>query len=218
MTERLPAAALQCRSRNVSANLPGKFGRAAFGLRAHSGWAALIVAAVSSGTVTVLARRRIELIDRDSPKQPFHAAEGLPLKQAEAIVHRSIECARRLAQAALRSAIGDLQTQGYAVVASGLLRSAARPLPALEEILESHALIHTAEGELFREALSYASEQCGVPVTSVKEREVFARALTTLGIADEKLKRRLSELGRQLGPPWREDQKLATIVAWLTLS
>ncbi|MCU1272838.1 MAG: hypothetical protein JWO48_269 [Bryobacterales bacterium] len=173
---------------------------------------------MSAGAVTVVTRRRIELIDRDIPAQPFHAAEGLPLKQAEAIIRRSTDCARRLAQAALRSAISDLQTQGYAVVACGLLRSAARPLPALEEILKSHALIHTAEGELFREALSHASEQCGLPVSSVKEREVFARASTALGIADDELKRRLAELGRQLGPPWREDQKLATLVAWLALS
>lgn len=178
----------------------------------------MTIAAAPAGAVTLLARRRIELIDRDSPKQPFHAAEGLPLRNAEAMVKRSTDCARRLALAALRSAISDLQTQGYTVVASGLLRSAARPLPALEEILESHALIHTAEGELFREALSYASEQCGVPVTSVKEREVFARASTALGMAGDELKRRLAELGRQLGPPWREDQKLATLVAWFALS
>jgi hypothetical protein len=203
---------------SVTANPPDKLGRAAFGFRAHSGWAALIVAAVSAGTVTVLGRHRIELIDRDRPKQPFHAAEGLPLKQAEAIVHRSIECARRLAYAALRAVIADLETQGYTVIASGLLRSAARPLPALEEILESHALIHTAEGELFREALSHASEKCGLPVISVKEREVFARASVILGIGDDELNRRLTELGRQLGPPWREDQKLATLVAWFALS
>ena len=58
----------------------------------------------------------------------------------------------------------------------------------------------------------------GVPVTSVKEREVFARASTALGMAGDELKRRLAELGRQLGPPWREDQKLATLVAWFALS
>jgi hypothetical protein len=202
----------------VNSNPPGKIGRAAFGFRAHSGWTEMTIAAAPTDAVTLLARRRIELIDRDSPKQPFHAAEGLPLRDAEAMVRRSTDCARRLALAALRSAISDLQARGYAVVASGLLRSAARPLPALEEILESHALIHTAEGELFREALSYASEQCGVPVTSVKEREVFARASTALGMAGDELKRRLAELGRQLGPPWREDQKLATLVAWFALS
>ena len=88
---------------------PGKFGRAAFGFRAHSGWAALTVATVAAGTVSVLGRHRIELIERDRPKQPFHAAEGLPLKQAEAIVRRSVECARRLAYAALRAAITDLE-------------------------------------------------------------------------------------------------------------
>ena len=195
-----------------------ELGRAAFGFRAHSGWAALVIVTVSAGTITVLGRHRIELIDRDRPKQPFHAAEGLPLKQAEAIVRRSVERARRLAYAALRAVITDLETQGYTVIASGLLRSAARPLPALEEILESHALIHTAEGELFREALSHASEACGLPVTSVKERELFTRASTIVGIGDDDLKRRLTELGRQLGPPWREDQKLATLVAWLALS
>jgi hypothetical protein len=47
---------------------------------------------------------------------------------------------------------------------------------------------------------------------------VFARASIILGIGNDELKGRLTELGRQLGPPWREDQKLATLVAWLALN
>ena len=54
--------------------------RVAFGLKAHSGWSALVVIGVSNGEIQVVDRRRIELIDpadAASVGQPYHAAEHL---------------------------------------------------------------------------------------------------------------------------------------------
>lgn len=98
------------------------------------------------------------------------------------------------------------------MAACGLLLASGRPLPALEKVLASHALIHTAEGELFREALRAASRECGLPLAAVRERDLFARGAADLGIPET-----LAEMGRALGPPWRQDEKFAAIAAWLAL-
>lgn len=192
----------------------------ALGLRAHSGWAALVAVAGTRKSIEVIDRRRVELADTAIPgsKQPYHAAEGLELKKAERIVDGCIGGARLLARQAFRAVIDDLRKKGHEAVGCGLLLASGRPLPALESILASHALIHTADGELFRNALVHASENCGLPVTRVRERELYARGAQELRVPAEELQRRVAELGRTIGPPWRQDEKLAALVGWLALS
>jgi hypothetical protein len=51
----------------------------------------------------------------------------------------------------------------------------------------------------------------------VKEREVLARAARTFALSAPALKRRIDAWGRPLGAPWRQDEKLAALVAWLAL-
>jgi hypothetical protein len=196
----------------------GRAGLAALGFRAHSGWATLVVAAVQQGSFVVLERRRIELKDPNLPAQPYHTAEGSDPAIAEAIVQHSVECARRLACATFRRVAEDLRNARYELVGSGLLRASGRALPPLADVLRSHALIHAAEGELFRDALVYASNQCGLAVTAVKERDLYAVASTALGIREDALNREIAQIGRLLGPPWRADEKLASLVARLVLA
>jgi hypothetical protein len=194
--------------------------RAALGWRAHSGWASLIAVGGSPDAPAVVARRRIELTDGTiaGAVQPFHAARGLELAAAERLVGRCREATLRLARRALRATAEELRLQGYGIAACGLLQSSARPLPAFAAVLTSHALVHTAEGELFREALAGAAAAQGLAVVRVKERELLGRCAAELRLGEEALKRRLAELGRTLGPPWRQDEKLATLVAWLALA
>ncbi|HEY6322715.1 MAG TPA: hypothetical protein VJA16_14260 [Thermoanaerobaculia bacterium] len=196
---------------------------AALGLRVHSGWAALVALSGPLATPAVLVRRRIELVDRDSSggNQPFHAARGLPLDAAQELVGRALDGATRMARGALAAAIGELRRQGAGRIACGILQSAARPLPSLAAVLASHALVHTAEGELFRDALAKAAASKGVPALRalrIKEHELLDRCTARLGVAPGDLERHLAELGRTLGPPWRQDEKLATLAAWLALA
>jgi hypothetical protein len=53
---------------------------------------------------------------------------------------------------------------------------------------------------------------------SVKERELLDRAEQTLRLKPADLARRVTELGRPLGSPWSQDEKLASLAAWLALS
>jgi hypothetical protein len=193
--------------------------RAAIGLRAHSGWAALVAVAGSLRSPAVVERRRIVLADASvaGSKQPYHAAEKLPFDAAEQFVAQCRECSARLAGEAVGAALDDLAGRGYRVVSVGLLLAGGRPLPGLAAVLASHALIHTAEGELFREVLALAGERRGLAVLKVKERELDGQCESALGVPAAELPGLLAAIGKTLGPPWRQDEKYAALAGWLAL-
>jgi hypothetical protein len=189
---------------------------AALGFRAHSGWAVL-VAVASPPPEPVAVLRRVEL-SRRTPRQPFHAAEGRPFAAAEELIRRSTAEATALAERAVLEAVAELRAMGHEPVASGLLLAAGRTLPGLRDVLASHALIHAAEGELFRDVLRKAARRCGLRLAEVRERELEEQAARSLRHSASKLQRRLAEWGKVMGSPWTQDEKRAALVAWLALA
>jgi hypothetical protein len=188
--------------------------RAALGFSVHTGWAAMVAADGS-----VLDRRRIVLMsgeDRARPRFVFHAASKLPFAAAERLVADSTGLAYANALAELRAAIRGLEE--HEVVACGIV-TGGRPLTApLESILRSHALIHTAEGVLFREALRRACEALGIEATQVPSRELQARGAAALGIAEPRIDDHLAGVRRAAGRPWAKDQRDAFLAAVVALA
>ncbi len=194
--------------------------QAALGFRVHSGWAALVAVSLEKGAPAVLARQRVHLVETFSYefRQPYHTAEKMLQSQASDFISRMQAEARRLAYAAIGEIQSDLEEKGLKLTRCGLLLASGRPLPALEKILASHALIHTADGELFREALLHASARCGLRDFRIKEKELLDRAGQVLRLKGGDLMRRVTELGRPFGSPWSQDEKFATMAAWLALA
>jgi hypothetical protein len=193
---------------------------AALGFRAHSGWTALVALSVNKGAPCVLARERLHLVENFTYKfrQPYHTGERLPLDQARSFIALIEKQAKSLAYRAIRGLQKSLREQGYRVTRCGLVLASGRPLPSLPQILASHALIHTADGELFRRALLHASARSGLAGHAVKEVELLNQASQALRLKPNDLARRIAELGRPLGAPWTQDEKLASLVAWLALA
>jgi hypothetical protein len=193
---------------------------AALGFRAHSGWTALVALSVSKGAPCVLARQRIHLVETFTYRfrQPYHTAKNLPPDEARAFVAEVRTQARSLAHRAIRKLQESLHAEGYGLTRCGLVLASGRPLPDLPDILASHALIHTADGELFRAALLHACARCGLLSKAAKERELPDEASRALRLAPGTLSRRIAALGRPLGAPWSQDEKLASLSAWLALA
>jgi hypothetical protein len=191
----------------------------ALGLRAHSGWTAAVAASGSPSEPIILDRRRIETADARirGSTQPYHAAKELCFEEAETLIRQCHESSTMLAMRAISAWVAQLRQNSLTVVGVGILFASGRPLPNLAAILGSHALIHTAEGEFFRDALVTASEGCSVHVTKIKEREIWERATSMFPLSIADLQRRIGELGKTLGPPWRQDEKLASLAAWIAL-
>jgi hypothetical protein len=83
-------------------------------------------------------------------KQPYHAAAELPFPKAEAFVRKAIESSRALALEAMTATVKALRSQGHEVAGCAVVLGSGKALPGLEGIVASHALIHTAEGEMLR--------------------------------------------------------------------
>jgi len=192
---------------------------AALGFRAHSGWTALVGISLEEGFPLVLLRERPRLVKTFTYefRQPYHTAKKRLPAEARSFISLMRAEARQLAYRVIHSVQMDLQKQGYELKCCGLLLASGRPLPALPEILASHALIHTADGELFREALLHANKRCGVETFTTKESELLERAVEALHLQPNELGRRLVDLGHPLGSPWSQDEKFAALAAWLSL-
>ena len=180
----------------------------ALGFRAHSGWAALVAAGGSIDAPHVLERRRVVIADPEmaGSRQPYHAAAELPFSMGAELVRKAIESSRGLATEAISAVVQKLRSRGHEVAGCAVLRGSGKALPELEKILASHTLIHTAEGEMFRDVLAWAAREYGLAVTGVAEKGLDAAALARIGT-----------LGRALGPPWAQDQKYATVAALTSL-
>jgi hypothetical protein len=194
--------------------------QAAVGFRVHSGWAAAVAVCLEKGTPVVLTRQRVQLVEIFTYefRQPYHTAEKMLEGQAREFILRMEAEAQRLAYRAIRELASRTEEQGMKLRRCGLLLASGRPLPTLDRILASHALIHTADGELFREALLHASARCGLRDFRIKERELLERAGQVVRLKGDALMRRATELGRPLGSPWSQDEKFATLAAWLALA
>jgi hypothetical protein len=193
--------------------------QAAVGFRVHSGWAALVTVSLEKGFPTVLARERVHLVETFTYefRQPYHTAKKMPFDKGRDFIARVKSEARRFAHGAIHSMQTNLQERGFKLSRCGLVLASGKPLPALENILASHALIHTADGELFREAILHASARFGLSDFTIKERELWDVAGQTFRLKSADLLRRVTELGRPFGSPWSRDEKFATLAAWLAL-
>ena len=170
--------------------------------------------------IEVVDRRRIVVMDElvRGSKQPFHFAENLKPAAAEQHVARCRALSEDLARNAVQETAGDLEARGFRVVGASVLQAAGRELPALNKILASHALIHTAEGEFFRDAARKACEEAGVAVTPIRERDLAERARTALKDGRIAVERSIAGMGKILGPPWTQDHKAAALAAWVVLT
>jgi hypothetical protein len=197
-----------------------KTSRAALGVRAHSGWAAVILLGGTVDAPRIVERRRIELCDPaiEGSKQPFHQAEPWKLDRAAAYIDRCTKSSRALSGSALGSLLVIAGREELNVAGCCVLTASGRALPDLAKILASHSLIHAAEGEFYRDVVAYACGKRKIAVSRAKERDVMTWTSARLSVSEATLKAKIDALGKPLGPPWTADQKLATAAALLVLA
>jgi hypothetical protein len=192
---------------------------AAIGFSPHSGWAAMVVLGGTAADPNLLARSRVPLIDDRDPesKQPYHSVEFLCVEEATGRLDGYMAVATSMAQAALRAQFEELNGRDISVKSVGIVDSSSRKQVSLQSILASHALIHAADGDHFRNALHAAAEQCSLQVCRIPARELEAQAGKRLRLPLDQILDTVNKLGREKGPPWGADQKKAALLAWTLL-
>jgi hypothetical protein len=189
-----------------------------FGLKAHSGWAALVALGKSGNDYSVADRSRLELVEEEWAKQPYHAAENLPPKEARELVNRGIKAAQRIARRELQAALKRQRDRGNDIVACAVLTGTPMPDWTVEQILAVHFRMHQAEGVLFREALAEAAKASGLKLVALPEKTLLQEAEKLLRTPTNDLTKTISVLGKSAGPPWGKDQKDAAVAALVVLS
>ena len=194
--------------------------KVAFGLKAHSGWAALVVLGKGSGALQVVDRRRVELVEQHDAswaKQPYHAAEHLSAGKGRELVEQGLVAARRIAVKEMRAAVKRAHDAGHDVSACAVLVVDPMPDWTVDEILAVHFRMHKAEGVLFRDALARAAGACGLRVVGILEKQLDEHAERALASSMNSVRKTIASLGKSVGPPWGRDQKDASLAAMIAL-
>jgi len=178
------------------------------GIKSHSGWAAIVVVAISKAGLEVIDRRRLELVETENlswAKQPYHAAEALAPKEAQVLIERATKAARQVAAREVKKVLKTLQAEGHEIAGCALLTGKPMPNWTTEQIRSVHVRMHMAEGVLFPTAIAEAVRKCSVPLIEIREKE--------LGPLATRLSKEIAAIGKAIGPPWTADQKNATLAA-----
>ena len=192
----------------------------AFGMKAHSGWAALVVLGTRSDELQVVDRCRMELVEKDEAswaKQPYHAAKGLNAGDARDLVRRGLETTRRIAVREMRTAVKRAREAGHEVAACAVLVVDPMPDWTVDEILAVHFRMHKAEGVLFRDAVTRAATACSLRLLEIPEKQLDEHAERALATSVTRLRKTITSLGKSVGPPWGKDQKDASLAAVIAL-
>lgn len=166
-----------------------------------------------------MLRDRIVLADGDdaSSRQPFHAAESMPTSKARAFIDSCRTDAWKRASAEMTRILAGLSDAAPMPRSCAVLTASTAERPTLESILASHARIHAAEGDHFRDAVAAAAEEAGLSVVRIRRKALADHASRALGRPPEELERRVAGMRRTVGAPWGADQKIAALAAWSLL-
>jgi hypothetical protein len=190
-------------------------GRAALGFRVKSGSAVLIVIDGSVRSPHLCETQVINLSDPRNPetRQPYHAAMGV-LEMNATKLKRRVQSVRRATQESIVDLLKRFTDNGYGIRRAALVvGSVIDP----DSIANPHIRAHALEGCLFRTTLEAALQSRGIQCAIFIERDTYPTASNLLRQSHTQIQQTLAGLGRSVNGPWRADQKLAALAAWMSL-
>jgi hypothetical protein len=158
--------------------------------------------------------------------EPYHVATGMKRgpdggasAEAKAMIAEARKLQDSLAVAGLADIAASLRKDGYEPVIAVLLINRAGWITDLLDYslaFADHAPV--AEGLAVRDALRVAFSQAGIDALEIDEKSLPALASEQLGLGADDIDARLKALGAIAGKPWRKEQKLACLAAWVALA
>jgi hypothetical protein len=190
--------------------------RAAIGITVKSGWAAAVLVTGSAETPRVVDSTRIELCDPAIPesRQPYHEGFGTARGLGPELT-RLLGSVRRFGGASVTAELRRYHAEGHLLVGVGVVVGSLID-PA--SIGNDHIRIHALEGQLFRTVVEDAAVRRHLACSIWRERDLYEVASGPMKQSDPKLRKTLAAMGRDVTGPWRAEQKLAALAAWLVLA
>lgn len=175
------------------------------GVADHCGWAVLVTTAPGG---IMIDRRRVELVEKSLPKLPHHhECQRLPLKKAIELVERVRSSANVCATKCLEelTAVISVQITGIAIRKCPVLPQ------TIEERITNYRAQNVADTVMYRHALADAAKSRGWSISWYDSRLAFTDAGRILGQDD--IQDFLGKVGKSVGPPWRQDHRVAMAAA-----
>jgi hypothetical protein len=104
-----------------------------------------------------------------------------------------------------------------ALVAALLVNRAGWITDLLEYSIAWPEHVPVAEALAVRDALRSGLAECGIAGVEIDEKSLFDRAAEALDLPVAEIEARLKGLGAVAGKPWRKEQKLACLAAWVAV-
>jgi hypothetical protein len=188
---------------------------AAIGFRVKSGWAAVVLLTGPVHSPQVHDVVRIDLSDPRlaETRQPYHAATG-KLEADTPTVNQRVRVVRRVTQGSIRSLLASYHRRGYRIRrASLVVGSQIDP----DSIPNPHIRAHAFEGQLFRSVVEDALHAHDIRAAIFPEHDAFTTAAAELKKSSDDVRGTIQRFGGFIDGPWRAEQKLAALGAWLAL-
>ena len=188
---------------------------AALGFRVKSGWATVVLLTGPIGSPALRDNRVIDLSDPRFPetRQPYHAAMG-QLEMDTTETNRRTDIVRRVTKHSVTELLAHCRRKDYAITRTSLMVGSQLD-PAT--IANPHIRAHALEGQLFCSALEAALHAHGIRTAILLERDAYVRAAARLKKSSIDLCKAIRNFRRFTEGPWRAEQKLAAVGAWVAL-
>lgn len=201
--------------------------QAALGLRACKGGAVAVGLMIAAGAPRIVFSTFLETSvegDRLS-REPYGVAAALMRNSGIEALQRATDAVatgrrrqEQLAVQGLRGMMGRLEAAGAASVIGALLVNRAGWITDLLSYSAAWAEhVPVAEALAVRDAIRHGLGACGVGIVELDEKSLPATASETLHLASADMAVHLKVLGAAAGRPWRKEQKLAALAAWVAL-
>ena len=174
----------------------------------HTGWAYVVAVSARARRPFVITRRRIALIDRGLPTQPYeHGTRGKRPDEAEALIANVRNSVARAADLALGRLVDELSSE-HPVTTLTIRKPPFDKLPAsVAAVHASYQLMCSADGVLYHLAIRSAAKRLGLEVQSCRRGDEIGLAAAALGVSLDAVEEFVSGPGRPSGPPWTVEHR-----------
>jgi hypothetical protein len=188
---------------------------ATLGFRVKSGWASLVLLTGPVGSPALRDNRIVDLSDPRVPetRQPYHATFG-QLETDTKKINRRTDIVHGITKQSITDLFSDYRPKDYSITCATLVIGSQMDPAA---IANPHIRAHALEGQLFRSALEQALNGHGIGTFILQERDAYAKAGAQLKKSCDDVRRTIQNFARSTDGPWRAEQKLAAVGAWLAL-
>ena len=189
---------------------------ASTGVRVKTGKAIAVLLRGPLKSPVIVKRQEWILVDPKHPDtmQPYHVVMDLPWTDAREAVKETASLVRKIASKEIRSWDKAARALGLELCGVGIVAGSDQD-PS--KIGNPHIRAHAAEGRLFRDAIEAGTDST-LSKCCFLEKEIYETAAEELELSVANVKARAAEFGVSVGRPWRGDEKVAAISAWLMLA